>query len=432
MNNKQKRNNIKSRYYIKGLLSLQSPMIVASGENEVADSQIVRDWDGNIIIPGTTLAGNIRHLLVECAKNSKMINRVKKSDLIDKYFGSENDNSGHSLFSFFDAIALSVTTDIRDGVKLDNLTKTTEYGSKYDYEIINDNSTFEFRMGIVSRELTDENELESIASKTIELLENCELRIGAKTSRGFGKIQLSNTKIQKIDIRNESQKWIDFSWNKLAGKYDLNKNESLFEKIKDFKLTANFAIVDSLIIKSYSTDPNDVDSVSLTSNGNPIISGTSWNGAIRHALENVGRELNKHDEMLKLIKNCFGWINNNIAIPSKVIIDESEIKKGELTTYTRNKVDRFTGGVVNSALFDEKPVYGGTVELNCSFRNPEDHEIGLLILAIKELQNGIQTVGGESNIGRGCLEGKLFNISEKEQQKYLNALGMKINDIGDK
>ena len=232
-------NNITMRYFIKGVLTLQSPMIIANGENEIADLQIVRDWDNNIFIPATTLAGNIRHILAEYAKNDK---------IVEKYFGSADDESGHSLFSFFDANGIGdITTDIRDGVKLDNLTKTTEDGSKYDYEIINESNKFNYRMEVVSRN-SDNNELEAITNKIIKLLENEELRIGAKTSRGFGKIKLSDTKIQKIDIVAEQQKWIDFDWEKLDGKYQLNSDVGLFDKLDTLKISAKFAIPDSLII----------------------------------------------------------------------------------------------------------------------------------------------------------------------------------------
>lgn len=79
-------------------------------------------------------------------------------------------------------------------------------------------------------------------------------------------------------------------------------------------------------------------------------------------------------------------------------------------------MDRFTGGVVDSALFSEKPVYGGTVTLNVSIKKPtaahhrgtminkEKAEIGLLLLALKDIGCGIQPLGGDANIGRGILK----------------------------
>ena len=424
----KRKNHIRCRYYIKGQLKLLSPMIIGSGENDTADIQIIRDWDGNIIIPGTTLAGNIRHLLQ---------NREKQKDLTNIYFGSNADKSGHSLFSFFDATEDSADTDVRDGIKLNSLTKTTVDKSKYDYEIINKNSSFEFRMEAVGRTNTDQQCVETILLEIINILKKGELRIGAKTSRGFGKVELSQTKGIKLEMSKpeDKEKWKNFSWDALDSELTLQSKKDLFKKVDNFKLSAVFSIPDSLIIRSYSSEPNDVDSVTMTFGKSPIISGTSWNGAIRHALENAGRELGRHEEMQVLVRETFGWVydkdRSKEAIPSKVIIEESTIQDGKMIPYVRNKVDRFSGGVVNSALFDEKPVYGGTVQLDCELKAPEPHEIGMVILAIKELQSGIQTVGGGGNIGRGRLKcNASFEISEKDQKKYLNALAIKLTEAG--
>jgi len=423
-------NNVKNRYYIQGKLELLSPMIVGSGENEKADIQAIRDWNGNLIIPGTTLAGNIRHSLVERSSEN----------IVDKYFGSNEQNSGHSLFSFFDAETNEKDiTDIRDGVRLDNLTKTTADKSKYDYEIVNEGSVFNFRMEAVMRAETNKSELKSVLSEIIDILENGHLCIGAKTSRGFGKVKLNDTKIQEIDIVNDQAKWIDYSWGNLENNFEPKRDPNLFTEEKNDPFSVEFTIPNSLIIKSYSADPNDVDSSMLTSNGKPIISGPSWNGAIRHALKHVGRELGKQKEMQKLIRNTFGWVyleDNKFeghvkgdVIPSKVTIDESKIEDGEMIPYTRNKVDRFTGGVVDGALFDEKPVYGGKVNLNMEIKNAKDYEKGMVILALKELQNGIQTVGGGSNIGRGRLENNQETFTD-DDTTYLSALAEKLNSEG--
>ncbi len=421
----EKRNNhITHRYYILGELELLSPMVIASGENEKADLQIIRDWDNNIFIPATTIAGNIKHLLVKTIKN--------EGKLWNCWGNSEN--SGHSLFSFYDAIGNNIKTDIRDGVKLDDITKTTEDGSKYDYEIINTGSEFNFRMTAVAREKTNKQELENILSQIIKILESENLRIGAKTSRGFGKVKLLNTKILKLDMSNENdkQKWIDFKWEELDSEDKLDNSLGLFDKINNFKIRADFVIPDSLIIKSYSKSPSGPDSVSLTLNDRPIVSGTSWNGAIRQALLNIGKDLEKEEQMKKLLENTFGWVDDKSqsknAIPSKVIIEESIIENGKLLPYVRNKVDRFTGGVVDGALFDEVPVYGGELTLNCEMEKAKDYEIGMIILAIKEFENGIQTVGGGANIGRGRLELKSLNIIKEEEKKYLNALAKKLNE----
>jgi len=113
-----------------------------------------------------------------------------------------------------------------------------------------------------------------------------------------------------------------------------------------------------------------------------------------------------------LTNDLFGYVKEDKkdAKASRIIIRESLIDGGELLTYTRNKVDRFTGGVVDSALFDEMPHYHGKVKLNIAIKKPEKWEIGLILLALKDMGNGIQPVGGGANIGRGILKAQKISI----------------------
>ena len=47
---------------IKGILKTCTPFMIGSGEEESSDSDVLRDSDGNVYIPGTSLAGVSRHL----------------------------------------------------------------------------------------------------------------------------------------------------------------------------------------------------------------------------------------------------------------------------------------------------------------------------------------------------------------------------------
>ncbi len=419
-------NSCKYRYFVVGKLSLLSPLILGSGENEIADIQCQRSWDRELFIPGTTLAGNIRHYLALVMKEKK---------LLEQYFGTREDDSQHSLFSFFDVPLIQAETEIRDGIALNDLTKTVKDKSKYDYEIISCKTAVDFRMEVILREdhtPEDKRNVEAIIARIVAFLQTGDCCLGAKTSRGFGRIKLSEPGLLQIALPEDIKKWIDFSWNRVTRKFDLEADESLFVKEPAQELSATFKIADSLLIRSYSVDPNAVDAVTLTWGGTPVISGTSWNGALRHALANVGRELNRESGMQELVKRLFGYVDvdkrSKEALPSRVVIDESPVTNGKLLPYTRNKIDRFTGGVVNSALFDEMPVYGGEIEFRSKICHPEDHEIGLLILALKELANGIQTVGGDANIGRGRLILREISLSKEKQQFYLNALAAKLTE----
>ena len=50
-------NHVQRRYYLKGQLKLESPLILGCGTDNRADIECQRDWHGNLFLPGSSLAG---------------------------------------------------------------------------------------------------------------------------------------------------------------------------------------------------------------------------------------------------------------------------------------------------------------------------------------------------------------------------------------
>ena len=96
---------------------------------------------------------------------------------------------------------------------------------------------------------------------------------------------------------------------------------------------------------------------------------------------------------------------NEPAKASRLRISESFIEDSDARRQTRIAIDRFTGGVAQSALFDEEVQAGGRLHVRLELRDPEDSEIGLLLLLLKDVLSGEAPVGGASSVGRGFLEG---------------------------
>ena len=67
----------------------------------------------------------------------------------------------------------------------------------------------------------------------------------------------------------------------------------------------------------------------------------------------------------------------------------------------RIRIDRFTGGVVDGALFDEEPVYASRTHTQLELRNPKPGEIGLLLLVVRDLLTRDLPLGGSVGVGRG-------------------------------
>ena len=425
-------NHVAWRWYLSGQLKTLSPLIIGSGENDVADVQCIRDGDGNFFIPGTTLAGVLRHLPFE---------KRAGADIVSRAFGEADDKGRQSLLVFHDA-PLSLEGQpfaVRDGVALDKTTRTAEDKKKFDYEVVEPGQKFDFRMEALLREkdLAEKGTLdvmEKLLQDILRTLTGGTVRLGAKRSRGFGKIVLENPRSAVFNFsdpakrKGEGKRWLDFDWSETQLKTVAVEPSRISQE--HLSLCAKFDIPGAVFIRSYSTDPEAPDAVHITSKNVPVIPGTSWAGALRQALFNLGRAMKASERMDTLTKCLFGEVREekNSAFASNVIVDESEITNGKGLAYTRNKIDRFTGGVAPSALFTEKPSFGGEVELNLLVRKKFHQKppvpsaeiplpkacVGALLLALLDIGNGIQPVGGAGSVGRGLLALRSLLVEKKE------------------
>ena len=103
------------------------------------------------------------------------------------------------------------------------------------------------------------------------------------------------------------------------------------------------------------------------------------------------------------------------AKASNIIIEESVINDAKKIEITRNKIDRFSGGAADRALFSEKAYFNGTtvlgikVKKNIKQDNDNSRIIGLIALVIKDIDNGLIALGGQTSIGRGLF--KVENVT---------------------
>lgn len=409
-------NTLAKVIFFKGTLKLVSPLTLGNGNDSSTDKDFSTDYDENPFIPATSLAGSIIHFF------EKYISDENDKKTFQKLFGTLK-NNGESMQSniiFYDLPAVEYHTEIRDGIKVDYSTKITEKNAKYDYEILSYNSTFDFKLKVIVRKEDNQNmdKILSILKSMFQNIDNGNIRFGAKTSRGFGKVELTDLKYKSFNfitkegiIKKEQIKdYFDFSWVQCDKPF--TKESDLKLNFKKLTIKLNFKIPYSIMIKKVDFDLNGVDALHLSSKDKSnnsdkyVIPATSWVGAINTSIHNIGKILNKVDKINDIKDNLFGYIKKEekIAQISRIIIEESIILDAALIKYTRNAIDRFTGGTVHSALFTEKALYGGTVLLEFHVIDPKEYEIELLHLALRDFCNGIQSIGGETNIGRGILE----------------------------
>ncbi|MEC4805717.1 MAG: RAMP superfamily CRISPR-associated protein [Jaaginema sp. PMC 1079.18] len=150
----------------------------------------------------------------------------------------------------------------------------------------------------------------------------------------------------------------------------------------------------------------------------PILSGTSLVGVLRHRAERIVNTLKKPTTIIdEIFGPDFSQDKTKQAKASRLIVHESVIENTAELVQTRIAIDRFTGGAYHGALFQEQPVFANDeteLKLEIELRNPIEHEIGLLLLLLKDLWTEDLPVGGGSSVGRGRLKGKKATMTWKD------------------
>ncbi|HNV06051.1 MAG TPA: RAMP superfamily CRISPR-associated protein, partial [Petrotogaceae bacterium] len=212
------------RIYIKALAVLESPAIITAGENLNTDKDINIDKKGNAVIQGTALAGIFRQYLAGSCKIKDEPPELKE------LFGNDHSRTADSTLSniyISDSYITRPKIGKRDGVKLELFNKIAVDQSKYDYEILYPGQKFDIKIEVIIREKHEKYEqaFRNYLAQLLDGLKNSKISIGAKTSRGFGKIKIGDSQsITVLDMnkKQDIETWINFDWEKFTSNTTLD------------------------------------------------------------------------------------------------------------------------------------------------------------------------------------------------------------------
>lgn len=386
-------------YYVE--LKNTSPIHIGNGDNTNTDLDVILDKEGMFYIPGSSMAGSILHYLNE---------EERKLVLPELTIEGEKDKQTiQSPVFFSDAFMIKDDGDKqpsniekRDGIRLD-ANKVTIKNNKYDYEIVPRGNVFQWRIEVTDR--TGQNDLEEIIEKVIGAIQNEEIKIGYKTTRGLG-----NLRVEKFGKKVFDQGNIQEIFNFDPYEFDQYIDQTVIIP-KDYKrytvIELDLALRSGLSIRTYNTQKGVEDYEHIHSAGVPVIPGTSWNGLIRRCFDRYLNELNVSLNMDEI----FGTASDN-KIKSYIYVHEGVLDGTKEVTQTRIRINPFTGGTVNSALYQEKSCYKGNTTLKIMIdnrlnKNELDIIMKLFKIFVNDLNFGFAALGGETSIGRG-----LFTVTE--------------------
>jgi CRISPR/Cas system CSM-associated protein Csm3 (group 7 of RAMP superfamily) len=405
-----------------GKLKLVSPLIIGTGEKDLtADDVLVKDQNGEPYIPATSLTGVMRHYMdrfyPEEHKNKKSYEYFWGSP---KGKGSDTMQSALCLRDLYlvEDDRLQYSLRVRDGIAIDPKSGIAQDKKKFEYEVLEQGVSFQFFMIVTLRNtFSSYEDMASLAGFLLQALKDEKITIGAKTTRGFGRCRLSEINYCHLDFLKPEDvlNWLNRSWKESKWAPQEGTIEEGNAGNNLFNIESKFAIKNSLLIRSYSGDPEEPDAVQVSSNNAPVIPGTSLAGVIRARAHRIANTFMAEEKSEALIRPLFGWANDKekdqTKYKSRVFIREHLLTSENIVqeNQTRIKIDRFTGGTLKAHLFEEMPVWpkdeGEMVKIDLSVEAGRDYEIGLLLLVLKDLWSGDLPLGGGKNIGRGVLKG---------------------------
>ena len=470
---------IAKRIIVRGILILDTPTCLGSGDaDSPTDLPLLRDSiSDRALLTGSSIAGALRNYLRE--REHGYLTDEKINDLATALFGGNrrDDDGEQSPLIIDDAISTKpIQAELRDGVKINSITRTAADKAKYDLELLQAGTEFPLSFELLIEKNDDEAKLIKALALAIQGLEpknsskSGEISLGMKKRRGFGRCHVKEWQVWYFNLEDTSDiiLWLNFEhwrtgfipifnvYTSIKDGLDqagLQVTEDWEDKRDRFTINATFTLASPLLIRSGQAETGRApDVVHLKShrpkkesenepdpsqqNLVPIISGTSLAGVLRHRAERI---INTLEKPTTIIDEIFGpdFSNDKTkeAKASRLIVHESIINDTTDLVQTRIAIDRFTGGAYHGALFQEQPVFASDkteLKLEIELRNPEPHEIGLLLLLLKDLWTEDLPVGGSSSVGRGRLQGKKATlIWSKEQKSWtISQPNLKENSLG--
>ena len=466
----------KYRYLAQITIEAATPLQIGSGTKGIkTDSLVIRDVNGLPFIPGTTLAGLMAHALGQ-EKEYLMGNQKEGSRLIVTE-GKLLDKYGKAIDGIVDLSSLDSENrlflnnyerlPIRQHVRIGHKGVAQDTG-KFDEEVVLKGSRFVFELELIAQE-EESKEFDAL----LAILQSPAFRIGSGTRSGYGEIKVVDFRYRHLDLTKDDERKLYLAKSsRLGSSWDGWKDGNDKLKIEDFcKGWTFYQLVLNpeafMLFGSGFGDPKGdadmtyVKEVFVTWNDKGVnakisefaktilIPGSSVKGALSHRTAFYYNKLTdaviQEDGTLKNGKTIDEVIGSNNPAVKAIFGSEGEKNKDtnklekkqrgnilisdviEVKEQAKPKIlnhvsiDRFTGGAIDGALFNEQTLYakGETFIINIMIANDAfvDKDVkSAFESALKDVTTGMLPLGGGVNRGNGVFTGKATKYNKEKKQ----------------
>lgn len=434
----------------------------------MTDASVLRDVNGYPFIPGTSLAGVLRHLL----ESQELSNTLMGWQAPDGGEGSRLIVSDAKMLDSKGQVVDGLAPDCGDDPVLTSYRNlpirqhvrigqrgATEQRGKYDEEVVLRGTRLCFEMEL----LATEDQEEDAFLKLIDLIGSTSFRLGGGSRRGFGSVKIVSAQYRKLDLCDSTElslylaksASLQQAWEGFTDDTDYTPKavENLASDFYQIELTP----VDFLMFGSGFGDC-DADKVYVSErqvvwkDGKGTISeasktlfipSSSIKGALAHRTAfHYNKMCGVYVDQLpegKSISDYTGQYNAAVSLLFGGMGDGQggKMRRGNLLftdifkersqetedhTFNHVKIDRFTGGSVAGALFSEKALYANNEKIVLEIIvdksrlgevDGSEKAIKAFECALKDLCSGMLALGGNVTKGNGRCYGSINKNGEK-------------------
>lgn len=419
-----------TRYVATVCIEATTPLKVGSSDLDMLqDAPVQKDWNDLPMIPGTSIAGVLR--------------KHFDADFADAIFGDEQsriaDNKGSRLIvsnallcdenmqvceslmtGKSDFLRSFETLPIREHVRItEKGVADTDNAGKYDEEVVYRGSRFKFRL-----EMLGTQEDARHWQRIVDVLHSASFRLGGGTTKGFGDVKVlpeqSSYGVMPLDSDAYRK-----SIASLNTRYDrpLQGDAShsgyvryTLEIVPEdfFMFGSGFGDDDADMTPVYESVA-DYESGTLSPK-KILLPASSIKGALAHRSVYHYNRLNGHfigdDNARTALPELFGEAKDDGGgEKGKVLIGDcfgAEANGAHEKVFDHVAIDRFTGGAIDGALFNEKTVsrresYTIEILVDASVEKPY---IEAFEAALEDVCNGMLPLGGATSKGHGVFTGR--------------------------
>ena len=443
------------RFLARFVIEAETPLAVGSGEKDIiTDAVAATDVNGLPYIPGTAIAGVVRHLIEETRPEGLAVNDI---------FGFQKEREGlGSKIIFTEAKILNSKGEVMDGLnpkaKVDELLKhytelpvrqharinekgVTDRAGKFDEQVVFAGTRFCFELEMVA-----ENDDLTNFDAALQQIQRQSFRIGSGTRCGFGEIKIVELQKRSLDLKKpeELQLYLSKSsqlsaiWNgwekqdiQCSEEKEWVKYELILQPDDFFLFGSGFGDeeVSMTPVKAKKVDWSS--GVGVMEENLVLIPATSIKGALAH------RVAYHYNRLLERFAGCEGEKKPRVGNENEAVQalfgyesqDEKTQVRGNLLfsdviekpmadkILNHVAIDRFTGGAIDGALFSEKTTYGKGHKFTLTILAKDDaikdeKTKESLESAMIDICKGMLPLGGGVNRGNGVFTGSLTKNGE--------------------